>query len=149
MSRPISITDVINHITPSHNRIAKFIMSTLKLEEKLAHPEKQSVYFRWAMRNNEKYHRWTTDDYVKLREEFNEWSIDDLIAAKEEEKRVLREKVPTISPRFSKAFMRGACISRINKYNDYLSVKSITVTLPPWEDLKDDPELLRRILTME
>lgn len=146
MSRPISITDIIDHITPSHNRISKFIMSTLELEHKLAHPDEQSEYFRWAMRNNGKHYRRSTDDYHRLRQEFNDYTVDALIAEKEEAEFILREKIPSAHPLFARAIMRGACINRIHKYNDYLSVKSITPTLPSWEDLKNDTDLITAIL---
>lgn len=146
MSRSISINDVIKHITPSHNRVAKLILSTLELEKKLANPEEQSIYFRWAMRNNKKHYRWSITDYDALRNEFNQWSVDKLIAEKEEAEFILREKIPSVTPLFARAMMRGACINRIHKYNDYLTVKSITTTLPTWEDLKKDTDLLTEIL---
>jgi hypothetical protein len=81
MSKSINITDVVNFITPSHNRVAKFIMSTLELEHKLTCPKEQSEYFRWGLRNHKIYYRKAKIDYVRLRKEFDGWTVDDLIAA--------------------------------------------------------------------
>lgn len=147
MSRPINITDFIQHITPSHNRVSKFILSSLELEVKLSYPEEQSEYFRWGLKNHKKYHRWTIDDYHELREEFNGLTVDRLIAAKEEAENILLEKIPSVHPLFARAFMRGATMNLISKYEDYLQMKPITNELPSWEELKDDSELLESILS--
>jgi hypothetical protein len=148
-SHPTIIADEINQITQSHNRIAKLIISTLEFEYKLSHPEDQLEYLPWAMRNNEMYHIWSTCDYDSLKEEFNGMTVDDLVFEIGDTESVLRDKIPSVTPLFARAFMRSACISRINKYNDYLQVKSITDELPSWEDLKSDHDLLTAILNTD
>jgi hypothetical protein len=85
------------------------------------------------------------DQYQCLRLEFNNMSMAELVEAVEENKEYLRQKAG-LRPLIARSMVRRVTLDRIAKTTEYITLKSFTDVLPPFDVLRKDAELLCDIL---
>jgi hypothetical protein len=145
---PLKLQQVLPFITgqSNSNSISQLINSILVLEERLSNPHQQSEYFQWASESYLKRLSALQKQYEVTRLEYNENTIEGMLYALEIEEKHLQEVVPNLTPIFARVLVRNATIGRINKLNDYVQMKSTIEQLPPLEELRDDIDLLLKLL---
>jgi len=132
-------------LIPTRGRIFQLVSDILILENKLEHAKQQSAYFRWALNSHFKRYSEMLATYDMIRQEFNQTSLDELVVAVAENKEYLRQK-SELRPLIARSIVRQVTLDRVAKTTEFITLKSITDVLPPFDVLRMDAELLRDIL---
>ena len=151
--RHLEYDDMIKHdITPFltnnfvHPGIIQLILSILKLEEKLNDLDGQSEYFKWASQSHFKRLLALKKQYETMRLEYNENSLDLLINALKKEEHHLQKGIKSTLPIFAKIIIKKASDDRIARLRDYIKTKAVTDRLPGINELRDDTDLLLKLI---
>ncbi len=129
-----------------HPGIIQLILSILKLEEKLNDLDGQSEYFRWASQSHFKRLLALKKQYETMRLEYNENSLDLLINALKKEEHHLQKGIKSTLPIFAKIVIKKASDNRIARLRDYIKTKAVTDRLPSITKLKNDEDLLLKLI---
>jgi hypothetical protein len=133
-------------VVGSHYGIRDLILDMLVLDEKLQDVENQSVYFRWAVEANRERLVRLIKRYEGLRKEYNRMAVDDLLELIKKEEEFV---IPSSFPLHGKQILKSRQLHLINKYRDYLSLKSEVPELPAFDDLKRDESLIEKTLATD
>ena len=142
----MKIQDVIPILQPKSGTTASVIMNILALEEKLASPMDQTVYFRWGLKSQIKRLSHLKKRYEGICKYYNRMTLDDLISRLIEQERFLKEVVPSIRPLFAQSIMSGSILGQISMLKDYIELKGKINPLPSIAELTKDPDLLLQML---
>ena len=125
---------------------SKIIYDILILEEKINCPSSQSEYFRMGMDMHQMRLEGMKGYYYYVRSFFNETSVETLQKQLDILEEYIKEKEP-INPKLSHfRITANDAKKKIEQFQDYIQLKLITDELPTLDDLKDDNDLLLRLL---
>lgn len=141
----MDVKKILPFLFPTKGRLSKLISEILILEQKLNKIEEQSEYFKWGAEGHFRRYTELLLKYELIRHEFNNTSLHELILQIEENKKFLRLS-QNLNPIIARMIVRNVTSERISKTTEFITLKSFTDVLPPFEILREDAEILRDIL---
>ncbi len=139
-------TYYLNTFNPTKSGTARLIRNRLILEDRVRNQDKQSAYFRWGFESILNQLEGLKGSYEFLRQRFNKARVDRLIEIIEEKEEFLREEVYTIFPIFVRVCHGSGARHAIIESKDFLHWKSITDSLPEWEELPNHPRIMEEVM---
>lgn len=136
---------IIPFLMPTRGRLFELVSELLILEEQLKYVEKQSFYFRLGLNSHLRRREELLIKYDRIRQEFNKTCLIDLVSAIVQNKKYLRLR-QNLNPRIASMIVRNITLEKISKTTEFITLKSFTDILPPFEVLREDFKILRDIL---